>query len=104
MPTQLEFDLVSPFLAVPPAVEALQAKAAALAESSWQTHRAMRLAVRLAHEDLIYGEITDELEQLRVLVGKRAWKRSHKLWERRAVRDPRGVRKVLLAAKSFFNL
>ncbi len=103
-PEQMEFDLVSPLLSDAPGVPALLAQADDSARMAQQKLEAARLATRLHHEDLVYGRVTDELEQVRVIVGREAWRRTHKIWERRARTNPRRVRKFLIAAKSFFRI
>jgi hypothetical protein len=101
MNEQLEFDLVSPYLAGPDRHEQrLLDEAAALLGMADDKLRVARIAAELRHEDAVTAATPgNELAEMKVLLGPVTWKKTRRLWERRLKQNVRAFRKVLIVLK-----
>lgn len=106
MSEQLEFDLVSPFLAPPSMkeIESVRKRSGFPVPECLKEFRALQgLTARLNHLDLVYDQnsvsINDELRELRVLIGEEFWRKDGKKWKRRARKDPLMLRKIIVCIK-----
>ena len=109
--SQLEFDLVSPLLGdpTPRQVARLAVKAnLPLPKTAEDVDDLRGFAARIHHLDLVYDErsfsLNDELQEIRVLIGPADWQRDEKLWTRRARKDPKRLRKIILSLKKHWKL
>jgi hypothetical protein len=103
---QLEFDLVIP-AAPDQLVNHLLHEARDAEELAEEKRRDATLAARLNYEDLGCHSLkqTESLIQLRVLLSAAGCSgRARKLWELHAQKDPRRLRKLVLALKRHYNL
>lgn len=105
MAEQLEFDLVSVHLSGPSLEEQrLLDEAAELMGQGKEKLRLAKLAAELHNLDLVLEpKSTDELAQLRLLVGNTVWKKTRRRWERRLKQNVREVRKLIVVLRSLFN-
>lgn len=102
MSEQLEFDLVSPFLmGRSPEEERMIEEAAELMAQSKEKLRLAKLAAELQHQDLLLDpKPSNELEEVRLLIGVEAWKKTRRRWERRLKQNVISVRKALIVLRN----
>ena len=102
MNEQLEFDLVSPWLmGRGPEEERLLAEAAELLSLGEEKVRLSKVAAELQSQDLLLNaKPTNELEELRLIIGPVAWKKSRRRWERRLKQNVIAFRKVLIVLRN----
>jgi hypothetical protein len=102
MPEQLEFDLVSPYLmGRSPKAERMILEAAELMALSKETIRLAKLEAELQHQDLMLDpKPTNELDEVRLIIGPEAWKKTRRRWERRLKQDLITFRKVLIVLRN----
>lgn len=103
---QLEFDFVSPWLSAPVADELHMLEEANKFLSRGEQLLVLRkLAAELHHEGLqLDPKPTNELEELKVLLGSAAWKKSERQWRHRMRKNPSRVRKVILCMRALYEL
>ena len=104
---QLEFDLISPWLGGNAVSQEIEKLLQGFSKLSEEKKRLASLAHRLHHEDLLgplFSKPTNELAELKVLIGPRDWKKSERTWKRRVKENVTRVRKVILSLKSLYNL
>lgn len=104
--SQLEFDFVSPYLAEPGPEELHMLQEANKFLSKGEQLLVLRkLAAELHFQGLQFDRNpTNELEELRVLIGSSAWKKSQHQWRRRMRQNPSRVRKVILCMRALYEL
>ena len=102
---QLEFDLVVPGLAGQDAnEERLLDEAAALLKEGEDKVMLARIANELHREELIICPTpSNELAELKVLIGPTAWKKDGAAWTRRLHKNLRAFRKVLVVLRNTVN-
>lgn len=102
MQRQLEFDLVSPYLmGRGPEEERMLAEAAELMALSKEKLRQAKLAADLHYQDLLIdAKPTNELDEVRLIIGPEAWKKTRRRWERRLKQNLIGFRKTLLVLRN----
>lgn len=98
---QLEFDLVSPFLMGPSLQEEqMLNEAAALLAESKEKIRFKKMVAEMQYQDLLIdARPTNELEELRLIIGPEAWKKSSRTWKRRLKQNVIAFRKVLIVLR-----
>lgn len=102
MQQQLEFDLVSPMLmGRGPKEEQMLKEAAELISAGKEKLRLAKLEAELQHQDLVLdAKPTNELEEVRLIIGPEAWKKTRRRWERRLKEDLITLRKVLIVLRN----
>ena len=102
MQEQLEFDLVSPWLAGPgPEEQRMLDEAAELLSLGEEKIRLIKVASELQLQDLLLNaKPTNELEELRLIIGPVAWKKTRRRWERRLKQNVIAFRKVLIVLRN----
>jgi len=102
---QMEFDLVAPGLAGHDAnEERLLDEAAVLLKEGKTKVTLARIAAELHREEsIICPTPSNELAELRVLIGPTAWKKDSAAWKRRLNQNLRAFRKVLIVLRNTVN-
>ena len=102
MSEQLEFDLVSPYLmGRGPQEQRMLEEAAQLLALSNEKLRQAKLAAELQYQDLLIdAKPTNELEEVRLIIGPEAWKKTRRRWERRLKQNVVAFRKVLIVLRN----
>lgn len=105
MPEQLEFDLVSPWLAAPSRVEQrLLDEAAELLGQGRDKMRLARIAAELQRQEvLVQVAPSTELAELRVLLGPAIWKKARRRWERRLKKNPMLARRAIIVLRNLIT-
>ena len=106
MVDQLEFDFVSPWLGNPTRDELrILNEATELLSKGEQMLVLRKLASELQRQALqLDPNPSSELDELKVLLGSAAWKKSETQWRRRVRQNPSRVRKVILCMRALYEL
>lgn len=106
MSAQLEFDFVSPWFANESRDELRILKEATELLSKHEQLLVLRkLTAELQRQDLHRDPTpSTELDELKVLLGPDAWKKSENQWRKRVRQNPSRVRKVILCMRALYEL
>ena len=75
-------------------------EAAELTEQGQEKISLIRMAAEMQYQELLTDpKPTNELEELRLIIGEAAWKKSRRRWERRLKQDVIAFRKVLIVLR-----
>jgi len=106
-PEQLEFDLVSPWLGDDPESDRLKNVSMRLAKLSEEKQSLASITRKLYREDLLgplFTKPSNELAELKVLLGRPEFDKQQRTWKRRLKQNVVAVRKVIVCLKSLYNL